>query len=126
MEGGWYWRQTFALDTGLTDRILPQRRHAPYPRKVMAGVTQMRSGAKRKEAEELDFPPYPGEPGKRIFANVSQAAWQQWVRLQPMIIDGNRLNLAGAEHRQYLALPIEKYFFGEGADPRRGCVPPRA
>lgn len=29
------------------------------------------------EAEGLDRPPYPGELGRRIFANVSKAAWQQ-------------------------------------------------
>ncbi|MDR2451116.1 MAG: oxidative damage protection protein [Candidatus Accumulibacter sp.] len=79
-----------------------------------------------REAEGLDFPPYPGELGQRIFANVSQEAWQQWVRLQTMIINENRLNLADAEHRKYLAGQIEEYFFGEGADPVQGYVPPRA
>ena len=47
-----------------------------------------------REAEGLDFPPYPGELGKRIYASVSKEAWQQWVRLQTMIINENRLNLA--------------------------------
>jgi Fe-S cluster biosynthesis and repair protein YggX len=28
-----------------------------------------------KEAEGLDFPPYPGELGKRIYENVSKEAW---------------------------------------------------
>jgi Fe-S cluster biosynthesis and repair protein YggX len=67
-------------------------------------------------AEGLDFPPYPGELGKRIFAGVSREAWQQWVRLQTMIINENRLNLADAEHRKYLAEQVENYFFGGGAD----------
>ena len=30
-----------------------------------------------REAEGLDFPPYPGELGKRIWENVSKEAWQQ-------------------------------------------------
>ena len=29
----------------------------------------------KKEADGLDFPPYPGEMGKRIFENVSKEAW---------------------------------------------------
>jgi Fe-S cluster biosynthesis and repair protein YggX len=66
--------------------------------------------------EGLDFPPYPGELGKRIFAGVSKEAWQQWVRLQTMIINENRLNLADAEHRKYLAEQVENHFFGDGAD----------
>ena len=28
-----------------------------------------------KEAEGLDFPPYPGELGKRIYESVSKEAW---------------------------------------------------
>ena len=78
------------------------------------------------EAEGLDLPPYPGELGKRIFSNVSKEAWQQWVRLQTMIINENRLNLADTEHRKYLAGQIEKHFFGEGADQLQGYVPPSA
>jgi Fe-S cluster biosynthesis and repair protein YggX len=77
-----------------------------------------------REAEGLDFPPYPGELGQRIFTSVSREAWQQWVRMQTMIINENRLNLADPEHRQYLAEQIEEHFFGEGVDPVQGYVPP--
>ena len=79
-----------------------------------------------REAEGLDFPPMPGDMGKRLFENVSKEAWQQWIRLQTMIINENRLNLADAQHRKYLAEQIEKHFFGDGADSVSGFVPPRA
>ena len=77
-----------------------------------------------REAEALDFPPYPGELGQRIFNSVSKEAWQQWVRMQTMIINENRLNLADPEHRKYLKDQIEKHFFGSGADQVQGYVPP--
>ena len=79
-----------------------------------------------REAEALDFPPYPGELGKRIFENVSKEAWQQWVRMQTMIINENRLNLADAAHRKYLVEQVERYFFGEGVGPVTGYVPPES
>jgi len=78
-----------------------------------------------REAEGLDFPPYPGELGKRIFANVSKEAWQQWLRQQTMLVNENRLNLADPRARQYLAEQTERFFFGEGADTAAGYVPPR-
>ncbi|SDI67198.1 oxidative damage protection protein [Propionivibrio dicarboxylicus] len=78
-----------------------------------------------REAEGLDLPPYPGELGKRIYRSVSKEAWQQWVRLQTMIINENRLNLADGEHRKYLSEQLEKHFFGDGADQVQGYVPPR-
>ena len=45
-----------------------------------------------REAEALDFPPYPGELGKRIFENVSQQAWRQWLEHQKMLVNEKQLN----------------------------------
>lgn len=78
-----------------------------------------------KEAEGLDFPPYPGELGKRIYDNVSREAWQGWIKLQTMLINEYRLNLADPNARKYLAQQVEKHFFGEGADVAGGYVPPK-
>ena len=76
------------------------------------------------EAEGLDFPPYPGELGKRIWQQVSKEAWAEWMRQQTMLVNENRLNLADQRARQYLARQMEKHFFGEGADTAAGYVPP--
>jgi Fe-S cluster biosynthesis and repair protein YggX len=77
------------------------------------------------EAEGLEFPPVPGELGKRIFESVSKEAWQQWVKMQTMLINENRLNLADAKARSYLSEQLKKHFFGDGADSISGYVPPR-
>ncbi|MBA3903600.1 MAG: oxidative damage protection protein [Rhodocyclaceae bacterium] len=77
-----------------------------------------------REAEGLDLPPVPGELGKRIFENVSKEAWQGWIKFQTMLINENRLNLADAKARKYLAEQMEKHFFGNGADQIGGYVPP--
>lgn len=79
-----------------------------------------------REAEGMDFPPMPGELGKKLFESVSKDAWAQWIRMQTMIINENRLNLADAAHRKYLAEQVEKHFFGDGADKVQGYVPPKA
>ena len=77
-----------------------------------------------KEAEGLDRAPYPGELGKRIFDSVSKQAWADWIRHQTMLVNENRLNLADARARQYLARQMENHFFGDGADQAAGYVPP--
>ena len=76
------------------------------------------------EAEGLDFPPYPGELGKRIFDSVSKEAWKQWLEQQKMLVNENRLNLADKKARDYLTQQMEKHFFGGGADVASGYVPP--
>ena len=78
----------------------------------------------QREASDLDFPPYPGELGKRLWESVSKEAWQEWIRHQTMLVNENRLNLADARARKYLATQMEKYFFGDGGDKPAGYVPP--
>ena len=78
-----------------------------------------------REAEGLDRPPYPGALGQRIFENVSKEAWQGWIRVQTMIVNENRLNLADPQARKCLAQQMENYFFGEGTAMPEGYVPPK-
>lgn len=77
-----------------------------------------------KEAEGLDFPPYPGELGKKIWQSVSKEAWAAWLKHQTMLVNENRLNLADSRARQYLAKQMEAYFFGGSVDQASGYVPP--
>jgi Fe-S cluster biosynthesis and repair protein YggX len=79
-----------------------------------------------REAEGLDFPPYPGELGKKIWQSVSKEAWQAWLKHQTMLVNENRLNLADVRARKYLAQQMESYFFGDGGDKPAGYVPPDA
>ena len=78
----------------------------------------------KREAEGLDFTVYPGELGKRIYENVSKEAFEAWKRHQTMLVNENRLNLADARARQYLARQMESFFFGGGAEQPAGYVPP--
>ena len=77
-----------------------------------------------KEADGLDFPPYPGELGKRIYESVSKEAWADWLKHQTMLVNENRLSLVDPEARKYLTKQTEAYFFGDGADQAEGFVPP--
>jgi len=79
-----------------------------------------------REAEGLDFPPYPGELGKRLYENVSKEAWAAWLKHQTMLVNENRLNLADQRAREYLRRQMEAHFFGAGADAAAGYVPPAA
>jgi len=78
----------------------------------------------QREAEGLDFPPYPGALGQRIFEQVSKEAWKQWLEHQKMLVNENRLNLADRKARDYLAQQMEQHFFGGGAERAAGYVPP--
>ncbi|SET42346.1 Fe-S cluster biosynthesis and repair protein YggX [Nitrosomonas marina] len=79
-----------------------------------------------QEAKGLDFQPYPGELGKRIFENISREAWDEWIKLQTMLINENRLNLSDSKARLYLAEQMEAHFFGQGIEQPDGYVSPES
>ena len=70
-----------------------------------------------KEAEGMDFPPYHGDLGKKIYDSVSRDAWQLWLSQQTMLINEYRLSLADSKSQQFLKEELEKFFFGEGSAP---------
>ncbi|HEY8085947.1 MAG TPA: oxidative damage protection protein [Methylophilaceae bacterium] len=76
-----------------------------------------------REAEGMDFAPYPGELGKRIYDSVSKEAWEGWKKQQTMLINENRLSLADPSARKYLMEQTEAHFFGSGAEKASGYVP---
>lgn len=67
----------------------------------------------KKEAEGLDFPPYPGELGKRVYQQISKEAWELWLGRQTMFINEYRLNMLEAKAREFLALEMEKFLFSD-------------
>ncbi len=76
-----------------------------------------------RAAEGLDFPPLPGELGKRIYENVSKEAWHAWQAQQTRLINENRLQLADPRARKYLLEQTERFLFGGDADEASGYVP---
>jgi Fe-S cluster biosynthesis and repair protein YggX len=80
----------------------------------------------KREAEGLDFAPWAGDLGQRIFEQVSKEAWQQWLAHQTMLINEKHLRLVDPEHKAYLAAQMEAFFFGEGADQPDGWMAPNA
>ncbi len=68
-----------------------------------------------EEAEGLDYAPYPGDLGQRIFDSVSKQAWQQWLGHQTMLINENRLTPIEPAARKFLEEEMEKFFFGAGS-----------
>ena len=69
----------------------------------------------KREAEGLTRMPYPGELGQKIFDNVSQEAWGEWLKHQTMLLNEYRLSPIDPKARKFLEEQMEKFFFGEGA-----------
>lgn len=78
----------------------------------------------KREAEGLDYPPYPGDLGVRIWREISKQAWADWTDIQTRLVNENHLNLADARARKYLAQQMESYLFEDRDIEAQGYVPP--
>ena len=78
---------------------------------------QVRCALLKIETDGLDYVPYPGELGKRVYENISKQAWQQWIAHQTMLINEYRLTPFEPKARKFLEAEMEKFFFGGGAAP---------
>ncbi|MCX8049603.1 MAG: oxidative damage protection protein [Methylohalobius sp.] len=78
------------------------------------------------EAEGLDKPPFPGPEGQRIYQHVSKQAWQEWLKIQTMLINEHRLTVYEPEVKAFLAREREKFLFGGTEVVPEGYVPPES
>ena len=77
----------------------------------------------QKEAEGLDFSPYPGTLGEKIYNHISQQAWQMWLNHQTMLINEYRLSLVDVKAREFLLQEMQKFLFEGGSAAPAGYVP---
>jgi len=77
----------------------------------------------KREADGLDYLPYPGDLGKRIYEHISKEAWAQWVAHQTTLINENRLTPIEPKARAFLVAEMEKFLFGEGSAKPKEFVP---
>ena len=57
----------------------------------------------KKELDAMMFPPLPGEKGEELMQNYSQTAWDEWIKLQTMLINERHLDLSEKENRKWLS-----------------------
>lgn len=68
----------------------------------------------KREAEGLETVPHPGELGRRIFENVSEEGWEEWLKRLQMIINENQLNTADPMSIELIEKHMLGFFFDEG------------
>lgn len=73
--------------------------------------------------EGLDYAPYPGELGERIYNTISEKAWEMWLRHQTMLVNEYRLNSLEDKAREFLTQEMEKFLFGDGSEKPAGYTP---
>jgi Fe-S cluster biosynthesis and repair protein YggX len=78
----------------------------------------------KQELPGLPEPPFDSELGNKIYDNVSQQAWGQWMEHCKMLLNEYRLNPARKQDQEVIVQQMEQFFFGEGSARPAEYVPP--
>lgn len=66
-----------------------------------------------EELDGLDFAPFPGELGQKIYEQVSKEAWKQWLSHQTILINEYRLSSLDPKAQAFLREEMQKFLFGD-------------
>lgn len=77
------------------------------------------------ELPGLSGPPSPTELGKKVYENVSEQAWKEFLEHFKMVINEYRLDLTSPMADQIFEQKMQEYFFGEEVIMPEGYVPPK-
>lgn len=76
----------------------------------MSDITCFRCG---REGARLKAPPLRGDLGNRIYDEICQACWDEWLKQQTAIINHFALDLSQLQARQLLKQHTENFLFGQ-------------
>lgn len=77
----------------------------------------------QRETEGLDFVPWPGELGRRVFEHIGRNAWSAWLAHQTMLLNEYRLSPMNPQHRARLEDEMRRFLFERDAAKPAGYVP---
>lgn len=78
-----------------------------------------------RELPGLKSPPTPTELGRKIFENVSQQAWDEFLEYFKMVINEYRLDLTNPMADQIFEQKMQEYFFSDDYNMPEGYIPPK-
>jgi Fe-S cluster biosynthesis and repair protein YggX len=71
-----------------------------------------------QELPGVIYRPFDNELGKRIYENISQDAWRQWIEQSKMMVNEYRIDLTSPQGQRMLLDKAEEFFFGGGTEER--------
>jgi len=74
----------------------------------MPTITCTRCG---QERDQLPFPPFQNEIGKRVFGEICAVCWGEWLKVQQQLINHHGLNVMDPRAKQFLFTNLEQFLF---------------
>jgi len=69
-----------------------------------------------RKGERMAFAPFPNELGQRVYDEICQSCWKEWLQKQNQLINHFGLDVSNPDSHQFLFDQMNIFFFNEGVD----------
>ena len=61
--------------------------------------------------DQMSFRPFQNDIGLRVFEQICNVCWAEWLKTQQQLINHYGLNLREAKSKEFLFKPMEQFLF---------------
>ncbi|MGI9036640.1 MAG: oxidative damage protection protein [Pyrinomonadaceae bacterium] len=69
-----------------------------------------------RAGEQMKFAPFPNELGNRVYQEICQDCWQEWMKKQQQLINHFGLDVSNPDSHDFLFDQLKIFLFNEGVD----------
>jgi len=66
--------------------------------------------------ERMQFAPFPNELGQRVYEEICQMCWKEWLQKQNQLINHFGLDVSNPDSHDFLFDNLKIFLFDEGVD----------
>ena len=66
--------------------------------------------------EQMAFAPFPNELGARVYNEICQTCWKEWLQKQNQLINHFGLDVSNPDTHQFLFDQMRIFFYDEGVE----------
>ncbi|MGI8554937.1 MAG: oxidative damage protection protein [Pyrinomonadaceae bacterium] len=69
-----------------------------------------------RKDEQMKFAPLPNELGTRVYNEICQNCWKEWIKKQQQLINHFGLDVSNPDSHDFLFDQLKIFLFNEGVD----------
>lgn len=74
-------------------------------------MTEITCARCRASRDRMPFKPFPNAIGQRVYDEICNPCWQEWLKYQQQLINHYGLNLQDPEARKFLYQHLDQFLF---------------
>ena len=69
-----------------------------------------------RKDEQMAFAPFPNELGARVYNEICQTCWKEWLQKQKQLINHFGIDISNPDSHEFLFDQMKIFFYDEGVE----------